>query len=103
MTTMIRYSFWLRFDRFGGYPKSSKNIPALRPDERAMRCTVEIPKSVFVRPQLTAHIKVDEIDADIPHIDVEAAENALADVLGVDVVFNVKELETEYPVDNPND
>ena len=84
----IKYSFWLTFGRNGSV-RATKNAPALAIDERAMQCVVELPSSLFTRPQLKATIQVPEIDATPPEIDIEAAETALSEVLGATVMFEV--------------
>lgn len=95
MNDTIKYSFWLRFCSDGTTPNISKNPPAMGTDERAMKCSVELPKSLFVRPQLTATIKVGEMPQEPLNFDIEAAENVLSEVLGARVVFSVEPPEPE--------
>jgi len=93
----IKYSFWLRFSYDGRHPTASKNQPPLGVDERAMHCVVELPRSLFVRPQLVANIRVNELPAEPMSINIEAAETALSEVLGVDVLFTVVPAKPEEP------
>lgn len=86
---VIKYTFWLRFGRDGRTPNVSKNMPAMAADERAMQCSVELPLSLFIRPHLTATIRIGETQQEPMNIDIEAAESALSEVLGASVVFTV--------------
>lgn len=95
MSDTIKYAFWLRFEASGKAPSCSRNMPAMGVHERAMFCKVELPKSLFIRPQLTATITVGEIPTEPMHIDIEAAETALSEVLGATVVFTVQHPEPE--------
>lgn len=94
MTQVHRFEFWLIFSRSGGV-RTTKRLPSLDMRERAMQCQVDLPKSLFTRPQLKATINVPEIDTEVPEINIEAAETALAEVLGVDVSFTVKHPEED--------
>lgn len=98
MSQTIKYSFWLRFSKHGGLPRTFKNNPAIAVDERAMHCVVELPRTLFARPQLTARIVVDENAQEPPHIDVAAVENMLAGAIGAEVRVTVTEPVDEMTV-----
>lgn len=89
MNDTITYDFWLSFNRYGGAPKATKNSPNLSADDRAMRVTVALPKSIFIRPQLSAKITVDEELVPTPHIDVQAIEGAIESVIGGTVIMEI--------------
>ncbi len=89
MSDTITYKFWLAFDSDGNTPRTTKNLPTMGPHSRAMHCSVSLPKSLFTRPQLKATIKVPEIDASVPEVNIEAAETALAEVIGATVSIEV--------------
>lgn len=92
-----KYSFWLTFTPGASAPRCTRNMPAIAVDERAMFCTVELPRSLFTRPQLTATITVNEVPSEPMNINVEAAETALSEVLGASVVFTVTPPSTPEP------
>ncbi|MBZ9873117.1 hypothetical protein LB542_19910 [Mesorhizobium sp. BR1-1-9] len=87
---VIKYSFWLVFNDAGSAPRCTKNPPALAIDERAMWVKAELPRSLFTRPQMTATIQVNEVLQEPFHVDIEAAETVLSEVLGATVVFTVQ-------------
>lgn len=93
MTRMIEYNFWLTFDRDGLTPKATRNAPSLKPAERSMRCQVVLPETLFKQPSLTATITVDEPPAKELSFDLKAASDALREVVGAEVVFNVRPAE----------
>lgn len=84
----IKYSFWLRFSR-GGAVHATKGQPSMGVDERSMQCNVELPLSLFIRPQMTANIVIGELPERPFNIDIKAAETALSEVLGAQVIFTV--------------
>ncbi|MBO6755428.1 MAG: hypothetical protein JJ902_03820 [Roseibium sp.] len=85
----IEYDFWLTFDHSGRTPRLTRNAPGLSIAERAMKCSVELPKAVFNQPQLVANIRVErEVEQELT-IDIEAAETALTGVVGCDVLMDV--------------
>jgi hypothetical protein len=86
---MIKYDFWLRFSRHRTVPHTSKNPPGLGMHDRAMKVHMEVPESVFTRPQMKANITVDHPEQEDMEIDVSAAETALAGVLGCTVAIDV--------------
>jgi hypothetical protein len=95
MTQTYKYSFWLRFDEYGTLPKISKNPPPLSMGERAMKCAVALPVSIFNRPQLVANITVEHEQKDTIEIDLQAMETALTGVVGCDVIMEVVPVETD--------
>lgn len=84
----ITSKFWLTFNSRGSV-KATKGRPSMDVNERAMQCEVTLPASLFTRPQLKATIEVLPIETEVPEINIEAAETALAGVLGTDVVLEV--------------
>ena len=86
---VYRYSFWLTFAKPDARllnkpkaPRSTKGAPDLDSHERSMKLTVDLPRALFERLALSANIVVDQSTAVAPEIDVAAAEEALASVLG---------------------
>lgn len=84
----IKYSFWLRFSRSGSV-HCSKNPPPLGVDERAMKVAVDIPATLFTRPQLAATITVPEMPQQPLTFDIDAAETALSEIVGASVMISV--------------
>lgn len=87
----IEYAYWLVFDDAGAM-RFSRGQPSLNPGERAMSCRTQLPRSLFRVPQLTATIHVAEGEPSAFAIDVEAAGEALAAVVGCAVVMTVNKL-----------
>lgn len=81
----IEYGYWLAFDKHGSV-SFSRGQPSLASGWRAMHCQTRIPLALFSTPQLSATIDVKADGSSDVQIDVAAAEAALKQVLGVDVV-----------------
>ncbi len=90
---MVKYRFWLRVDANGNTPGVTKNAPALGIHERGMRIDLAIPRSVFIRPHMQATIAVTRDEQERATIDIQAAESALTEVLGCDVLMEIKPIE----------
>lgn len=86
----IEFSFFVVFDSEGGVRMTRKRC-AMSRDERGMEMTVTIPKAVFATPQLSARITVADPGTEPPTIDVEAASEALRQVVGCDVAIEIRD------------
>lgn len=93
----MEFAFWLVFSK-GGEMRMSRGEPSLSPHERSMHCTARIPLALFRTPSLKAEITVPAPGVDPSGVITSevrmAAENALKEVLGVDVVLIVSEQPT---------
>jgi hypothetical protein len=80
----IEYSLWLVFDDTGGV-RMTRAAPNLCREERAVALTCTLPKSLFRTPTLRATMTIDDAGAGALAIDVEAANVAIKQALGVDI------------------
>lgn len=86
---MIQYTMQLVFDDAGG-ARMTRLAGKLAENERAMQLTVELPKSIFKRPALTAAIKVEPHEVSIPPVDLTAVQDALRDAFGAEVLLTIQ-------------
>lgn len=84
----IEYAFWLTFDATGGV-RMTRNPPAVGRGERAMSLLTKLPKSLFTTPTLSASIVLSDEGVGQMTIDVEAANAALKQALGVDIDLRI--------------
>lgn len=54
----MKQQFYLTFSQGGGVPKVTKNRPAVAPDEVCAAFEVDLPDSLFTRPQLYAQVQI---------------------------------------------
>lgn len=87
----IEYAFVLVMKADGSL-RLTRNMGRLMRDERAMSCTLTVPKTIFQTPSLKAAITLSDAGAAPVQIDVEAAKTALRSALGVDIDLQVKEV-----------
>ncbi len=85
----IQYSFWLVFGADGSM-RFSRGEPSLSRGERSMSCTANLPKSLFKTPELKATIGISEAVPSEFKIDIDAAGEALRQVIGCDIDFRVE-------------
>lgn len=84
----VEYGFWLTFDATGGV-RLTRNPPAVGRGERAMSIITRLPKSLFTTPTLSASITLSDEGVGQMTIDVEAANAALKQALGVDIDLRI--------------
>lgn len=89
MTDIVKYDFWLKFGWTGGktgpVPVVTKAEPQLARGERAARCTIELPISLFKTPSLTIAVAVPENETPELGTKVTAAVDAFKKTLGLDI------------------
>lgn len=90
----IEYSFWLAFNANGDV-RLTRQQPDIKRTERSMKCTAVLPKSLFVIPELHAAITIQEPDAAMFNIDIEAAGEALRAVIGTDIDIRINRPDAE--------
>lgn len=87
----IEYEFWLIAAHNGDIRLTKREPNSLGRDERAMRCCMRLPESLFLVPTLSASIVVE--DAPGRQLDFEAVSEAVGDALkqsvGVDVDLRI--------------
>jgi hypothetical protein len=84
-----KFEFWLVFGADGSM-RMSRGAPSLARGERGMSCVAKLPASLFKTPELRAEITIPAEDAPSAfQIDVEAAGEALRQVVGVDIDLRV--------------
>lgn len=86
----IEYGFWLVFGSDGSV-RLSRGQPSTGRGERAMSLLAKLPLSLFRTPALRGSITVNATGAADLKIDVDAAAEALKQVIGVDVDLRVTE------------
>ena len=84
----IEYTMQLIFDDKGG-ARMTRIQGKLASNERALDLTVTLPITMFKRPSLTASIKVDPSQIEVPPIDMTTLGNALRDQFGADVLITI--------------
>lgn len=90
----IVYCLQLVLDRDGGV-RMTRTAGKLKPTERAMALTVQLPTAIFKTPSLTATINVDDAhNLTLPPIDVAAVQEALRGAVGAEVLITVQSQET---------
>lgn len=82
------YGFWLAL-RSNGDVKLTRKAPSLTRDERGMYVELTVPLAIFSTPSLRATINIVDTPGVPPQIDVQAAESALREALGVDIDLRV--------------
>jgi hypothetical protein len=85
-----QYAMYLIFDKSGDV-RLTRGYPELKPSERAISLTVDLPKAMFTVPSLRAQITIEPPTAHPPQIDVKAAQEALAGALGANVSITVED------------
>lgn len=92
----IEYSLWLIFDATG-IVRMTRRAPGLCRGERAIALTCKLPKSLFTAPTLRAFLTIDDAGAGTMAIDIEAANVAIREALGVDIDLRINQQPTETP------
>lgn len=89
----LEFGLWLAFSA-DGEVRMTRGEPGLAPNERAMSLTIRVPIALFRTPSLRAEIEIPTatdpsgiITADVR----SAAEAALKQAIGVDVVLTVND------------
>lgn len=84
----IEYALWLIFDKNGGI-RMTRREPGIERHERAVSLVCKLPKSLFSTPTLRATMTIDDAGAGTLAIDVEAANVAIKQALGVDIDLRI--------------
>lgn len=101
--TMINYSFWLCFERgatgnkFGPVPRVTKNEPQTSRNERAVKCSVKLPASLFEIPSLSFKIDVDDQERPDLEARIETAAAAFKETAGLDIDMQIHRHDAEKP------
>lgn len=88
----MRISQYLIVKKSSGWRYTSRltaKVPALSPNEVAIKIAVEIPDAIFTRPALEAEIKVPESAVSKPIITAEVIDN-VQDIIKQNLGFDVK-------------
>lgn len=84
----IEYALWLTFDNMGGV-RMTRNPPNVHRDERALSLVCKLPRSLFSTPTLRATIVLSDEGVGQMTIDVDAANVAIREALGVDIDLRI--------------
>ena len=84
----MKTQFYLKVTSSGSV-SVSKGKPGLDFDQVAVRCNLDLPDSLFVKPQITASITIDEKDTKPFEFDAETINN-VKDAIEVATGINVK-------------
>lgn len=82
-------SFWLIFNADGSV-RMTRGEPDCFGLERAMQVTAQVPHSLFSVPALSAKIVLGEREVPPVQLDIQAAENALSEMLGARIELTMK-------------
>ena len=85
----LHASLWLIVDR-NGTVRMTRGEPDLNRNERAVAVTLKLPVSLWSTPRLTATLTVDNPAPGEATVDVQAANSALKEALGVDIDLIVR-------------
>ncbi len=89
-STEVTFGFWLAFEEAGGV-RLTRTEPHLDRAERAMYLQATLPRSLWNRPTLRAHIVVQPGQDLTEPINLSVASDALRSALGVDIDLKVIE------------
>lgn len=84
----IEYSYWLIFDASGGM-RMTRGTPDITRAERAVEMTASLPKALFHTPTLRATLSVSGDAVKAPAVDIQATQDALRSILGVEIDLTV--------------
>lgn len=87
---IFTYEFWLIFAEDGSL-RMSRGEPSIGRGERAMSCKASLPRTLFTIPELKATIDLTDSAPGDFTIDVQAAGEALRQVIGCDVDLQIRD------------